>query len=304
MAEARTTQGFVHTLARCRQRPSLLALEVAWRWAFGIPAMLLIWYMAARILAATPLDGLGLEQMTVTDPMAAAEALSAAAARLWPGVLAAALWLVPLLLVVWCVVSSVGRGLVLRRMVATGLLPGISPKSTVGTVIALQIVRLAALGASFAVWFGALKWASHRAIVAPMLAGGEPNLVQYFAIVIVASLGLFTLWGVVSWVFSASPLLAAVEGLTFAGSLRAAVTRRSLRGPMVEINLVMGIVKIALVVLAMVFSATPLPFQSVATPEFMRWWYVGVAIWYFVASDFFHVARLVAYADYAEAEAP
>jgi hypothetical protein len=72
---------------------------------------------------------------------------------------------------------------------------------------------------------------------------------------------------------------------------------------MVEINLVMGIVKLALIVLAMVFSATPLPFQSVATPEFMRWWYVAVAIWYFVASDFFHVARLVAYADYAEAEA-
>jgi hypothetical protein len=46
----------------------------------------------------------------------------------------------------------------------------------------------------------------------------------------------------------------------------------------VEINLVMGIVKIALIVLAMVFSACPLPFESVATPEFMAWWYVGVTV--------------------------
>jgi hypothetical protein len=287
----------VHTLARCKQRPSLLGLEVAWRWAFGIPALALIWFEAMRILAATPLDDLGLKQMTWTDPMAAAEAVSAAAGRLWPGVLAAALWMVPLLVVVWCVVSSVGRGLVLRRMVATGLLPVLAGRSTAGTVIALQIVRLAALGVSFVVWFGALEWASHRAIVAPMAAGGEPNLVQYFAIVIVASLGLFTLWGVVSWVFSAAPLLAAVEGLTFGGSLRAAVTRRALRGPMVEINLVMGIVKMALIVLAMVFSATPLPFEAIATPGFMHWWYAAVAVWYFVASDFFHVARLVQYVE-------
>ena len=62
-----------------------------------------------------------------------------------------------------------------------------------------------------------------------------------------------------------------------------------------EINLVMGIVKIALIVLAMVFSATPLPFQTVTTPEFLAWWWAGVAMLYLVGSDFFHVARLVAY---------
>ena len=32
----RGTQSFVHVLATCWRRPSLTALEVAWRWAFGI----------------------------------------------------------------------------------------------------------------------------------------------------------------------------------------------------------------------------------------------------------------------------
>jgi hypothetical protein len=54
-------------------------------------------------------------------------------------------------------------------------------------------------------------------------------------------------------------------------------------------------VKIALIVLAMVFSATPLPFESVTTPEFLTCWWFGVALLYFVASDFFHVARLMGY---------
>jgi hypothetical protein len=57
----------------------------------------------------------------------------------------------------------------------------------------------------------------------------------------------------------------------------------------------MGIVKIALIVLAMVLSACPLPFESVATPEFMTWWYACVMVIYLIASDFFHVVHLVAY---------
>ena len=64
---------------------------------------------------------------------------------------------------------------------------------------------------------------------------------------------------------------------------------------LIEINLVMGVVKVALVVLFMVFSATPLPFESVTTPAFLLWWTAGIGVLYFVASDFFHVARQVAY---------
>jgi hypothetical protein len=33
----------------------------------------------------------------------------------------------------------------------------------------------------------------------------------------------------------------------------------------------------------------------VTTPEFLFWWWVGVTILYFLGSDFFHVARQVAY---------
>jgi hypothetical protein len=124
---------------------------------------------------------------------------------------------------------------------------------------------------------------------------GEPNLVGYFALVIVATLGLFTAWAVVSWALSVAPLLAMLRGLGVGGSLAAAFRLGPLKGKLVEINLVMGIVKIALIVLAMVFSATPLPFESVTTPEFLMWWWIGVTVLYLVASDFFHVARQIAY---------
>ena len=207
---------------------------------------------------------------------------------LWPDVLHVAMWLVPVLLVAWVVVSSVGRTVVLRRMDAR-------LHARVGTLMVLQAVRMVALVGSFALWFGCLRWVADVTVTRPVMAGAEPNLVLYFAMVIVSTLGLFTAWAVVSWVLSVAPLLAMLRDMGVGASLRAAFRLGPLKGKLVEVNLVMGIVKIALIVLAMVFSATPLPFESVTTPEFLRTGGLGWLLFYFVASDFFHVARLMAY---------
>ncbi len=66
----RGTQSFVHTLSECWRRPSLTALEVLWRWAYGVPALLVLRYQGLKILQATA-AGLWtrLRNMTVLDPM-------------------------------------------------------------------------------------------------------------------------------------------------------------------------------------------------------------------------------------------
>jgi hypothetical protein len=284
----RGTQSFVHTLSECWRRPSLTALEVLWRWAYGIPALLVLRYEALRILRATPIDFTALRNMTVLDPMGSATTLAKTMEALLPLVLRVALWLAPLMVVAWVVLSAIGRTVVLRR--ADGRL-----HSRVGTLIVLQAVRVVALLGSFAVWFWCMERVAEMTVTGPVAAGGEPNLVSYFSLVIVATLGLFTLWAVVSWALAIAPLLAMLRGLGVGGSLAAAFRLGPLKAKLVEINLVMGIVKIALIVLAMVFSATPLPFESVTTPEFLLWWWIGVTVLYFLGSDFFHVARQVAY---------
>ena len=284
----RGTQSFVHTLSECWRRPSLTALEVLWRWAYGVPALLVLRYEAMRILRATPIDLAALRNMTVVDPMGSATVLAKTMEALLPLVLRVALWLAPLMVVAWVVMSAVGRTVVLRR--ADRRL-----HSRVGTLIVLQAVRVVALLGSFAVWFWCMERVAEMTVTGPVSAGGEPNLVGYFSLVIVATLGLFTLWAVVSWALAIAPLLAMLRGLGVGGSLAAAFRLGPLKAKLVEINLVMGIVKIALIVLAMVFSATPLPFESVTTPDFLLSWWVGVTVLYFLGSDFFHVARQVAY---------
>jgi hypothetical protein len=293
---ARVTQTFVGTLSWCWHRPSLTALEVLWRWAYGIPVVLLLRYEVMRILLATPLDYAALKQMTLLDPMKASATLAKAMLVLVPPVEAVAVWLAPLLLLGWVIVSSLGRTIVLRRVDARLYAKPL-------TLMVLQTVRLMALCVSFAAWFWCLQAAAQLAVTGPLVAGQEPSLVLYFALAIIATLGLFTLWAVVSWGFSVAPLLAMLRGWGAGRSLASSFRLGPLKIKLVEINLVMGIVKIALIVLAMVFSASPLPFESVASQEFLTWWWSGVTVLYFVGSDFFHVARLVAYLELWRAQA-
>jgi hypothetical protein len=275
-------------MAACWRRPPLTTLEVAWRWALGVPALALIWHQASRVLSQTAVDVGALRQMSVLDPMAAATTLARTAGELLPPLLRVARWLGPLLVVAWVIVSSIARTVVLRH-VDTRL------HTRAGTLMVLQMLRMVALLGSFALWFACLQAAGRVAIYRPIAAGQEPNLVLYSALTIVATLGLFSLWAVASWALSVAPLMAMLRNLGAGASLQAALQLGPLRSKLVEINLVMGIVKIALLVLAMVLSACPLPFESVATPDFMLRWYAVVTVLYLIASDFFHVVRLVSY---------
>ena len=287
-APVRGTQSFVHTFAACWKRPSLTALEVLWRWVFGAPALAMVATLALGVWRKAQIDTTALRQISLLDPMSAAATLTQAGMQLLPPVLQVAEWLAPLLLVAWIVVSSFGRVLVLRRFDA-------QLHARPVTLMLLQAARMAALLGSFALWFASMQAAAVVALNGPIAADHDPDLVLYCAIVIIATLGMFTLWAIVSWVFSVAPLLAMLGNLGARASLAAAFRLGPLRSRLIEINLVMGIVKIALIVLAMVFSACPLPFESVATTQFMAWWYAAVTVLYLIASDLFHVVRLVAY---------
>jgi hypothetical protein len=284
----RGTQSFVRTLSECWSSPSLTAFEVLWRWTYGVPAIALMWFAGKRILAQNSFDIGVLDGVTVTRPLEAAQTLTSAFAALLPAITSEVLWMAPVLMLAWVLWSSIGRTFVLRRAYP-------ELHSRIGTIMVLQLLRTTALAVAFVLWYAYLRWAAATQVAGPLERGLEPNLVSYFALVIVGTLAVFATWSIMSWFLSIAPLLAMLRNLGVAQSLGAALRLGEVRGKLIEINLVMGIVKIALLVLAMVFSATPMPFESVATPGFLRLWWTVVTLLYFVASDFFHVARALAY---------
>jgi hypothetical protein len=291
----RGTQSFVQILALCWRQPSLVALEVLWRWSFGIPLLALLGYSGLRIWAETAerLRATGVFGFSLQYPMLGAEQVSDAIDVLHGPVFHAAAWLLPVAIMAWSVAAGLGRNAVLRRYrPSTAWRPR--------AMITLQLLRVVALCAVFGLWFAAIRWAANFALANASVTGdaqGEPNLVLYCALVIVLSLGIFTVWALLSWVFSMAPLLALLERRGVGSSLVRSLRLGPLRGKLVEINLVMGIAKIALIVLAMVFSATPLPFEDAVSGTALYAWFAVVTVAYLVASDFFQVARVVAFVE-------
>lgn len=279
----RGTQSLVHICAHCWERPSLLGWELLWRWGFGIPAAAILYYQGARIVAGVPVS---LSDFSLQDPSQAEQQLAAAAAVVTPLIQHVALWLGPLLAVGWAIVSGLGRSAVLTRLDAA-----LRPAPL--TLILLQLLRVAALAGACLGWYRAILWAADAT-----LNGGAPGLVAYCAWVICLSLGGFTLWALMSWVFSIAPLLAMLEGTGVFRSLVRSLRLGALTGKLVEVNLVLGIVRLALVVLAMVFSAIPLPFEADMTGTALSLWWLAVTLLYLAASDFFQVARLAAFVQF------
>lgn len=287
-AHIRGTQSFLGTIAECWKRPSLLGLELFWRWGFGIPALAILGWEAFRILSSVSLAGTGIAHFSLIDTITAAQILSATADVLLPPIREVARWLLPVLALTWALVSGFGRSLVLRRYdPALRFAPWL--------MVGLQLLRIVVLGLSVVLWFVCLRWAAWSS-----LSGPAPNLVLYFIKAIALSFAIFFFWALVSWVFSIAPLLALLEGTGMMASLRNSVrfgqgSLRGLRSKLVEINLVLGIVKAALIVLAMVSCATPVPFKEEINGTSLYVWWALVTVVYCVASDFFQVARIIGF---------
>ncbi|HUB20561.1 MAG TPA: hypothetical protein VL990_18110 [Acidobacteriaceae bacterium] len=293
--ETRGTQSFVQILGMCWRRPSLLALELLWRWSCGIPLLALLEWEGRRIWAETAqrLKETGVFEFTLQYPMQGALQISDAIDVLKPPVLHAAAWLLPLAMVLWAIAAGLGRNAVVRRYRKE------TPWRPAAMVV-LQLLRTGALVATYVLWVFAVRWAAHFTLAHGSTtsdAGGEPNLVLYCALVIVFSLGIFTVWALLSWVFSIAPLLTLLEGRGVGSSLARSLRLGPLAGKLVEINLVMGIAKLGMIVLAMVFSATPLPFETVVHGSSLYLWWAAVTVLYLVASDFFQVARIASFVE-------
>ena len=102
----RGTQSLVQVVAACAKRPGLLAIELLWRWGFGIPALALLGYEGMRLLANPALSRENLPDLSLQDPLAAAQQAASIVQQLVAPVLGLVRWLFPVLAVGWAAASG------------------------------------------------------------------------------------------------------------------------------------------------------------------------------------------------------
>ena len=284
----RATQRLVDQMGWAFRRPSLTILEIAWRWIFGIPLLAICWHQGTKILAALPPDSTGMKDLDTQNPWVAAVQLADVWGRYASPVAHVLAWLIPAASAAWIVLSGLGRSLVLKR-----LEPQVRFRPL--AMMALQAGWLIILGLVFSGWLHSIQWVASTHISST----GEADLIGYSIWAIFLSLGFFTLWALVSWPFAVAPMLLLLEERgtlsALGGSFRLG---RTFNSKLMEVNLVMGIVKLALIVLAMVFSAAPLPFSDELGPDSMHFVFAGATIFYLVASDYFHVVHLKSFVEF------
>jgi hypothetical protein len=287
----RGTQSVVGQMGWVFTRPSLTALEVAWRWLFGVPLLAVCLIQAQHILAELPAESTGLNTLDPSNPWISSIKLAAAWDMYRPHVVSVLQWLAPIAAVAWIVLSAIGRNLVLRRMD-----PRMPFRPT--ALMALQAAWLAVLAFTGWAWFSSVGWAAATHIG----TGEEPDLVGYTMWVIFLTLGFFTLWALVSWAVTIAPMLVLLENCSPTAALaRSLRLGKPFTSKLVEINLVMGIVKLALLVVAMVFSSVLIPFSEEVGAGTLHLEWIVVSIFYFVASDFFQVVRLKGFVEFWQA---
>ena len=282
----RGTQSLVGQMGWVFGRPLITAIEVGWRWIFGIPFLAVCYAQLKQILAVVSPEAAGLNGIDAQNPWVAAVQLAHVEAMYQPYLLEVARWLLPIAGLVWVVVSGLGRSVVLRRFdpESAGRLP-FRPLQ----MMALQAAWLVVLGVTWWGWYRAIAWVAATHIP----AFGEPDLIGFSIWLIFLSLGFFTAWALVSWPLSIAPVLMLHEGRTAGSALLESVRLgKPFTGKLVEINLVMGIVRLALIVLAMVFSAAPLPFSDELGGDALHVVWGASLVFYVVANDYFQVVRL------------
>ena len=284
----RGTQSAVAQMGWVFARPSLTGLEVAWRWLIGAPLLLVCWMQARKILIALPLDATGVDKVTLQDPWVSAVRLADAWDMYRPLVVHVLAWLAPVAAIAWVVVSGLGRNVVLKRLEPRVLFRPLA-------VMGLQAAWLVVLGATCWAWYRSIGWAAATHIG----TGDEPDLVGYTMWAIFFTLGFFTLWALVNWPVSIAPMLVLLENRSALSALREALRLgKTFRSKLIEINLVMGIVKLALLVLAMVFSSVLIPFSDVVGAGALHLEWILVSLFYLIASDYFHVVRLKGFVEF------
>lgn len=284
----RGTQSLVNQMNWVFSRPSLPLIEIAWRWVFGIPFLLACSAAAQRVLTVLPLESSGATHISFLNPWVGAVQAAGAWEQYRPHIAAVLPSLAAPAALAWIVLSGIGRNLVLKRLER-----GIRFRPF--TMMALQAAWLVLLALVAGGWYESIGWVARTHITAT----SEPDLVGYSIWAIFLSLGFFTLWALVSWPLAVAPVLALLEDCSaVSGFGRALRLGKELTSKLVETNLVMGIVKLMLIVVAMVFSSVLLPFADEVGAGALHLEWLVVGIFYFVASDFFHVVRLKGYIEF------
>ena len=284
--------------AAVARRPEVVAGEIAWRWAFGAAAWVLLLVGVHLVFRAVPVSRAEIAMARRYGVFQAADAIARILIDAWPGLLRLAAVLVPGIAAVWILAASVGRAATLK-----GLLNGVRSEkveagrprpATVGfrSLLGLNFLRAGATLAAIIGYIGAL-------VLAGMTLPSDPQYAGIAVLVWMLLAGAVALcWTVLNWFLALAAIFVARDGDSAFAAVAAslALYRRQPRDYATTaawFGFFRSLALVAAIVLSLFAAAAP---TGVATAVIVA----AVALAYFAVADWMYVARLAAFVKLAE----
>ncbi len=284
-------------MRRLWRTPALLAMELLWRWSFGLGVLGLMIAAWGRVRPVLLLSDSELQAIHSPDPIARAASVVVILQPYAPLLLKVAAWVALGAAVLWVLAATAGRGILTRILVrqAAGervLAPDATRWLSYFSLTAARVVMLLILVIGYLA----------GVLLASVL--GVANRPMQTVLIVLLALGVAaTVWILVNWVLTLAPLFVARDGCAPLDANAEAVgfARRRWK----ELLAIAAWNGVARWGVAIGVSLAALFTVSARSPAWLQLALLALqTLAYLVLSDWLLLARLAAYAAVAVAEPP
>ncbi len=292
---------FARGFRALRREPSVLLVEIAWRWIFGgIAAALIAWAMAVFLRSVAVSKG-NEYLLRSLNPTVMGYALREILHGKWARLIRLSLIVGASLSVLWILTASVARTAttrVLLEHVASEYGETLATRSRLRTVGALQFVRVMLL------WIGFAIYLASAFVAALLTSNADETNTGAFLLLFVCMFGVSAvLLSFFNWVLLLAPIFALRDALPFSSATAAAWRlTRSRAGSLSGLNLAHLVLRLVWFVFMSGVAVVPLGFVRVFPGSVVFLAMLVITLAYCAVADALFVARYAGYIEIAEQE--
>ncbi len=280
-----------------RSEPALFAMELLWRWSFGLGLLALCFFAYAHLRQAVLLSDADQLALSEQDPFAVAEAAKNIVAEAMPLLLRTFAQIFSVASILWIASAALGRGIITRLIVrrfAADYGLTIAPNAPRWTTFAiLMFARVLMLLILVIGYLGG-------AIIANLVSPPGQNILVS-ALIVFASLSVAAVaWSYVNWVLSLAPIFVVRDALSPVNSVVEAIAfiRRNY-SRLTAISLWNGTARGVIATLISIAGISTAALRFALPPWAISALLALETLAYLVVSDVFLLARLAAYSSVA-----
>lgn len=270
---------------RAFREPVIVLAEIAWRWSFGMAALALATGVIFAYLDTVPVSRIELLALRSGTPWLVADAIAHILRGSGPRLARAIVIVLPAIAILWIADASLGRAATLKALL------GRDDRVPLVPHIGLNFIRASVTLASLIGYLGA-------AIIAGRTASGDANVrpVVFLLVFIALATAITIVRSRVNWFLFLGAIPAAREGHDAFTAIGEAVSlfRRHV-GRFVGTGAIFGTIHGVLLVFTTVVCLLLLSLAAKWPPVATLFALIVIALAYFAAVDFLHIARLAAY---------